>query len=569
MRRASLSLALVVPVVLLGWSPVRGASQTGTPATGPRGTVTGQPAPTGTAVLRGTVVASDSGTPIRRAVVRVFAPEAQDNRVATTDDQGRFELRDLVGGRYNVTASKAGYVPLQYGQRRPGERGTPVEIAQGQAVEKLTIGLPRGGVITGRIVDEMGEPLAEAQVQALRSQFVPGGRRMMPASRGDTTDDQGAFRIYGLMPGEYVVSASVRNSAGMMTMPNGRPGADVEQGYAPTYFPGTPSMSDAQRVAVGVGQEVSGITFGMTPTRVARISGRVIGGKPGEAEGFVMMRPEEGMGVGGMMPGGGMVQPDGTFEISAVPPGRYVLMVQPRGTEADSLAGSTTLTVAGVDLANVVIALQRLGVVNGRLEFEGGPPAGIPATQFRVQPVPIDPMGSRMFMASPPRTGEDYTFSMRGVAGPTLFRVGAPPGWYLKAVLHGGEDITDTPVPLNPGTDLQGVTIRLTQTASTVTGAVRDDRGNAVVDATVVIFPADDTKWTFSSRLIRTARPDTQGRFELKGLPPHAAYRLIAMQGVEDMQVFDPEFLTGIRDRAERLAVAEGETKAVDLRLRQ
>ena len=96
---------------------------------------------------------------------------------------------------------------LQYGQRRPNERGTPVEVADGQIVEKVTIALPRGGVITGRISDDVGDPVAGVQVQVLRYGFTPGGRRLMPVARGDRTDDTGAFRVYGLPPGDYYVSA--------------------------------------------------------------------------------------------------------------------------------------------------------------------------------------------------------------------------------------------------------------------------------------------------------------------------------------------------------------------------
>jgi len=569
MRRAFVSVAFVVLVVHPGWSSARATSQAGSQVTGPRGTVTGQPAASGTAVLRGTVVAADTGAPVRRALVRATSSEPPDNGVATTDDQGRFEIRELLGGRYSISASKAGFVTLGYGQRRPNQGGTQVELTPGQVVEKLTIGLPRGGVITGRVVDDAGEPLAEARVQVLRSQFMPGGRRMLPAGGSDTTDDQGAFRIYGLMPGDYVVSATVRNDTGMMTMPNQRLTSAVEQGFAPTYYPGTPSLGDAERISVGVGQEVSGITFGMTPTRVARISGRVIGGTAGNFDsGFVMVMPDDDVGMGYMMPGGGMVQHDGTFVVNAVPPGRYTLRVQQRGSDPDGLAGSVSVVVAGLDLDNVVIVLQKPGMLGGRIEFEGGPPADLSPGQVRVQLMSIDLM-SRSFFTSLPRTNDDFTFSIRGASGPALLRVFGAPGWYVTSVEAGGEDVTDRPITFAAGVDVPGIRILLTQTASSVSGVVRDDRGNAVLDATVIVFPADDTKWTFQSRFIKTARPDTHGRFELRGLPAHAGYRVIALQSLEGMQVFDPEFLSGVRDRAESLALGAGETKALDVRLRQ
>ena len=194
MRRAFVSLALVVPVVLGGWWTLSATAQAGSQVTGPRGTVTGEPAAAGTAVLRGTVVAADSGAPLRKADVRVFGSAGQGSRQATTDDQGRFELRELVGGRYTLTASKGGFIALQYGQRRPAGRGTPIDLAAGQMLDKITLALPRGGVIAGRITDEAGEPAIGAQVQVLRYAFGRGGRRLQPAGRGDATDDQGSFR---------------------------------------------------------------------------------------------------------------------------------------------------------------------------------------------------------------------------------------------------------------------------------------------------------------------------------------------------------------------------------------
>jgi hypothetical protein len=97
---------------------------------------------------------------------------------------------------------------------------------------------------------------------------------------------------------------------------------------------------------------------------------------------------------------------------------------------------------------------------------------------------------------------------------------------------------------------------------------VRDDRGNAVLDATVLVFVDDETQWRFQSRFIRTARPDTSGRYEITGLPASADYRVLAVQGMEEGQATDPEFLASLRDRAERLSLNDGEIKTLDVRLR-
>jgi hypothetical protein len=163
---------------------------------------------------------------------------------------------------------------------------------------------------------------------------------------------------------------------------------------------------------------------------------------------------------------------------------------------------------------------------------------------------------------------DDYTFDVRGMSGPSYLRVTAPSGWYLKRIVLDGEDVTDTPLAFEPGAQVAGLRVVLTQSAATVSGSVRDDRGAAVLDATVVVFPDDEKLWRPQSRFIRTVRPDTSGRFDLTGMPGSPAYRVVAVQGLEDGQAFDPEFLASVRDRAERLALAEGEAKNLDLRLR-
>src|SRR6187549_3646910 len=175
----------------------------------------GSEAKTGTSRVRGRVVATDTGTALRRAQVRISGPDI-GTKTALTDAQGRYEFKDLQAGRFNVSVIKSGFVTMQFGQNRPYEPGRPIELADAQAMDKADIALPRGSVLAGRIVDEFGESVAEAEVSAMRMQFTNGKRRLMPSGRTGITNDLGQFRIYGLPPGEYYVSASLRNAS--MTM---------------------------------------------------------------------------------------------------------------------------------------------------------------------------------------------------------------------------------------------------------------------------------------------------------------------------------------------------------------
>ena len=185
--------------------------------------------PAGTAVIRGRVLTADTGTPVRRARVRAALANNRNTRLVTTDEQGNFEFRDLAGGRWDVTASKAGFLTMRFGQRRSFEAGRPIEIADAEIMERVNFLLPRGSAINGRLLDEFGDPVARARVQALRYQLVQGTRRLTPIGQATQSDDRGVFRLYGLMPGEYYVSALLR--APQVDEP------DDATGYAPTYLP--------------------------------------------------------------------------------------------------------------------------------------------------------------------------------------------------------------------------------------------------------------------------------------------------------------------------------------------
>src|SRR2546427_285432 len=178
-----------------------------------------------------------------------------------------------------------------------------------QKLKGVDFRLPRGSVIAGTIVDEVGDPMPGVTVRVMRYQYLQGDRRLTPAGGGQT-DDKGQFRVWGLMPGEYYVNGIVRNfnignfagrggpggfggpgGPGGFAGPGGPgggrsgfggrggfgpPADDEEQlAYAPTYYPGVAAMAEAKPIIVGLSQEVLDINFGMQLVRAARISGRV------------------------------------------------------------------------------------------------------------------------------------------------------------------------------------------------------------------------------------------------------------------------------------------------------
>jgi hypothetical protein len=180
---------------------------------GPRDRPEARAPAVGTASIAGVVLAAETGAPARGARVRLNPVQgAARSRSTTTDDQGRFAFLALAPGRYSLSATKAGHVGTSYGAARPGRPGTPIALSDGQTFS-ATLSLPRAGVITGTVLDEHGETAPGTQVRVLR-QVLRGGRRTLQQAGGDATDDRGIYRVYGLEPGDYIVSASARRQSG-------------------------------------------------------------------------------------------------------------------------------------------------------------------------------------------------------------------------------------------------------------------------------------------------------------------------------------------------------------------
>jgi carboxypeptidase family protein len=534
-----------------------GAQGVGLPQMPPRDNA--QAPRTGKAIVRGRVVAADSGQPLRKAQVRIMSGELRENRMTTTDAEGKYEFKELPAGRYNVQASKGSYVQLQYGQLRPFEPGKPLEILEAQTVEKVDFALPKGGVITGRILDEFGEPLADTQVAAQRYQNVGGRRRLMMAGRPAMTNDIGEFRLFAIPPGQYYLSATLRNMGGMMG------DTDDRSGYAPTYFPGTANLAEAQRVTIGLGQTVSDVNMALMTTRTARISGVAFDSQGRPMSGFVMAIPR-GESLMMMFGPPNQIKPDGSFSIGGLAPGTYVLQTQ-GGGGPDAEAASLEVTLGGDDVSGIRLAGGKPSIATGRVVVDPGAAGSLQPSSVRLmfQPVVFDmPM---MNMTGPSVVNDDFTFELKVRPGKMRLQLaGQAPGWSIRAVRYRGQDITDSGFEFRANENISDLEVELTNRETTLSGLVTNARGAAVKDYAVVVFPRDREKWTVGMRYLKTGRPDQDGRFKVSGLPP-GDYYAVALDYVDSTEWTDPEYLDRIRSKATDVSINEGETKSVDLRV--
>ena len=163
----------------------------GGPQSGVVGQITGAPPasavrdiPKGTAAIKGKVVAVESGKAIRRVQIGLSSPDFSEARTISTTAQGVFEFKELPAGRYTLTATRPGFIRLQYGQRRPGEPGRPIQLAEGQRFADANFSLPRTGAIAGRITDELGDPMPDVSIYPAQWKYYRGKRRMVPVSSG-------------------------------------------------------------------------------------------------------------------------------------------------------------------------------------------------------------------------------------------------------------------------------------------------------------------------------------------------------------------------------------------------
>jgi hypothetical protein len=563
----------LVPLVsasLLLISSLQAQVPAGAPAPGqitpPRDTA--QRPQTGTGRIRGRVTAAGSNTPLRRVqMVLQLLDNPQSGRVTNTDAQGRYEFTELPAGSFSLGASRPGYLRLQYGQRHPYEGGTAIALSVGETISAIDFALPRGSVIAGRITDESGEAVPQVQVRVQRFQYAADGQRRLATTGQDITDDRGEFRIYGLMPGEYVVHGVTGTVASQAN--------EINEGYPPTFYPGTPNVNQAQPITLGLGDEVN-IQFGLTAARLARISGTVRDSDGRAAVGQAALLHRSG---GSMGSNSTSLGPDGSFNIGGVPPGEYVLEVwRPlAGTDPSALmnpeAAAIPIVVTGNDIVGLSITTSRGAVVSGRVVWEGTAPktgAGGPAV-LRVNASSVASIsqlsGADLDPNANGQLDEHGNFRLGVLSRRVLIGVSTPvgpTGWMLKSVMLDGRDITNVPLDVNGNVD--DVRITMTDKITGVAGRVTDSRGAAVPQFVVVIQPAEALEPAAIARLVRALRPNTSGRFEVRGLRP-GRYLASAVTTMETNGHFSPKLQRELRRDAREFSLKEGESLTLDLRL--
>jgi len=530
-----------------------------------------------TATVSGIVVNQQSGEPLRRADVtlmpvqggrtaagpRAGGPEGPaGTRRAATDQTGKFSISGVEPGRYQLSAQRQGYLQGRYGARKPRQMGTQIEIAAGLELKDLKIELTPQGVITGRVLDEEGEPLQSIQVQVMSQGYGAamgmgrgagrGARRFMPQG-GSATNDKGEFRITNVAPGEVILEVRpMRFNPMQQTLP----GESGEMGYVATYYPGVTDAARAQKIPVAAGAELSGFDIRLQKTRVYRIKGKVIDGVTGApVKNFMAMTiPRDSPAFFGPMGGGFQRQPDGSFELRNVTPGSYTLNVRGEGRNginhreridvSDNVEGLVIRVMPGVDIAGQVIAKD---------------PSKLTVSSVRVQVTDAD-TGMGFFGGG--STKDDGTFTVESV-GTGRYRINAfLQDGYIESIKVGEQETLGKDFEIAGGT-APPVKVYVSHESGTVTASAMNNDQPATTGS-VVLLPRD--KDLRVQPFVKVSPVDQSGSCTLRGLAP-GEYIAFAMEELEYGFWDDDEIMKKIESKGVKVSVEKNGTHALQLKL--
>jgi protocatechuate 3,4-dioxygenase beta subunit len=525
-----------------------------------------EPVTEGTAMIAGQVT-GPSGEALC-AIVRIVAPEAERAQVLTNVD-GRFSIPNLTPGSFIVEAEPArtSYATLLHGQRRPSDSEVAVTLRAREYRDGTDFVLPSKGMVSGTVLDEHGEPMEGVRVEAVRLSSVEGRSFGTRVGTLPSTDDHGRYRITGLEPGEYVVRAMARDDISVQA--SGR-----APGYAPVFYPGTPDVGAAQRIALDVDVHVPTVDIVIVPTPLATVSGVVVDdrGRPVPAATVTMM-PSARSRRPVMDTWSARSNPDGAFAIERVPPGEYAVKASVANAFLFGMQYARVADEASIDV-RVVVAPQ--ATVQGRVIIEGVPIADEALSQITVYAADVDqspetPASLRTSGGSSTSLVRDGQFHVRYVTGPSRFQVRMQgcDSCYLKSAAVNGVDTTDGPYDFGlKGDEYRDVDIVVSRAGASVEGRVGDSRAVVVAPVGVVVFPTDRERWYARSRYVKVVRSDSDGSFRVTGLPP--GEYLVAAAAASDPKslalLTEEDTLDVLSMIATRVTLAEEQRQVVELR---
>ena len=488
--------------------------------------------------------------------------------ITETAADGRFSVANMAPGTYEPRPSKTGYE-----QRTPDHSATakdfpPVTVEAGKAAAPIELRLIPDGVIAGRVVDSDGDPVRHAQVEAQQYGYA-GGKKQLRTLHGAQTDDRGEYRLFHLAPGKYwlhVQPNSRRNQpqprpmAGSVQWQNMPP----QTGLAAAYYPGSPDVTHATELRVAPGAELDGIDVRVSPERLYSIRGRVSveANKGGFSVFAQSLSPPVGRNNG--FP---MRMENDQYELSGIPPGKYVVIGQQFSNQrqdgrpvidAPRQYARQMVEVVDRDVDNIDLTFEPGATIKGVVKAEGS------ASAKDVANISLTPEDSgAMMFGGGARVEADGTFTLQTAPGVYRVRVNGRQV-YVKTLLIGKEAAPDRKIDT---ARLSGdLTLVVSNDYGKVEGTVVDEAGKPVFNAEVTLIP-DQRQDDWQERF-RNALTKADGKFSVATVQP-GEYRLYAWLGAEPGAPQDAEYRKPFEDRAVVVKVEPNGKQTVDLKVIQ
>jgi protocatechuate 3,4-dioxygenase beta subunit len=511
------------------------------------------------ASISGTVTSAATGEPLRkaRAQLLLMGQRGAQPTVALTDSTGHFTVDSIQPGQYILTVERDSYVVQQYGQDQPGKPGAVLTLAAGQKLGDLSFRLQKCAAISGRVVDETGEPIEHAQIRLIIRNYRGGKQNFDDVGQG-MSDDHGEYRVYDIRPGRYYIMAIYQGRT------YGEIADDFHIAYVPVYYPNAISADRASPIEVKAADEIAGIDFSLTGSQVTayEVSGKVINtitGKfgPGSMVMLTARSADEPRDFGHDT----AVNPqDGTFRFSDVLPGDYQVtaMSNENGQRHDA---SEDITVGSSNLQNISLVITQGIDIAGRVTLEGvRDTSGISVALNR----------PGMNFVAPPRATvqPDGTFVLKGVTdGKYNIRVASQcNGCYIKSATSRGVDLLSSGIQISSDMGPSSVEIVFSGNTAELSGTVTGSGDIPAAGAFVALIPADDMPNRDDH--FETSTTDQYGRFDISGIVP-GRYEAYALDKVDqDAEPYrDPDFLKPFAQKGRSVYLSESDHKSIQLDL--
>ena len=502
------------------------------------------------------VIMNTAGTPVSQAQVMLLpiapmgpgagSPQAVQSRSVASDTAGKFAFDKVPPGSYRLYITHPIYL-------NPETTPRVIALTASQQVDDISIKLLEPATVTGRAVDEDGDPVPHANAQVIRNAYSGGIRRFDVVARADSGDN-GEFTITRVPAGRYIILVDNQPSwtaTDRAPITAAKPGQKV---YIPAggYYGG---LSRAP-IDIAAGQTVPVGVIKMPNRLQLHVRGKVLGGDPAVLAGARVTRIQT---AGGAIPWsyGADIRKDGSFDMSNMWPGSITIGVYSRNL---GILGWTAITVGQEDLEGVTLSASA-APIGGVIHVEGAETSADPPKM--PSRVTLTSMGALAVITVNGPVNADGSFTIP-MAAPGLYSVeltGLPAGAYLKTM-----SFSRTPSPAQlidwRGADSGALELGVSRKAATLQGNLVDGDGKPVA-GTVTLVPVPPQPGI--RRLYPTVKADDQGAFRFPSVTP-GTYKVYGWEDIESSAHWDVDFIRPFESRGEAVQVDEGGSATVALK---